>query len=300
MVVFLDIIFLVNVLIDGALLWATARTRSLRFRWWRLAAAAVLGGVYVVFLFFPPLSFLYTLGVKVTLSLLMLLTAFGFGGLQHFARNTAAFYAVNFAAAGAILGLYYIRDSSDDVLSGLVDARVIEPLPAIVLLGLALGFWLFRKVLQTAKRKQEVEQFIAQVEVRIGDVSASCAGLIDTGNQLYDPLTKTPVMVMEAAQWGDHIPEAWLHQIRRAEVDQIIAAIGTDDAFMWQDRLRLVPYRGVNRNTQFMLAIKPDRVIITSGDKRIEAMKVLVGLDGGSLSADQAYQAIIHPALLQP
>ncbi|UUZ85567.1 sigma-E processing peptidase SpoIIGA [Paenibacillus sp. P26] len=48
-----------------------------------------------------------------------------------------------------------------------------------------------------------------------------------------------------------------------------------------------------------MLAIKPDRVIITTEDKQIESMKVLIGLDGGRLSSDNAYQAIIHPSLLQ-
>lgn len=53
---------------------------------------------------------------------------------------------------------------------------------------------------------------------------------------------------------------------------------------------------GVNRNTQFMLAIKPDRVVITTGETQIEAMKVLIGLDGGRLSSDNAYQAIIHPS----
>jgi stage II sporulation protein GA (sporulation sigma-E factor processing peptidase) len=74
--------------------------------------------------------------------------------------------------------------------------------------------------------------------------------------------------------------------------------IGTEP-FVWQDRLRLVPYRGVNRSTQFMLAIKPDRVVITLGEKQYESLKVLIGLDSGKLSSDNAYQAIIHPNLLQ-
>ena len=51
-----------------------------------------------------------------------------------------------------------------------------------------------------------------------------------------------------------------------------LAAIGVEE-FIWQDRLRLVPYRGVNRNTQFMLAIKPDKVVINHNDSRLEATK---------------------------
>lgn len=126
--------------------------------------------------------------------------------------------------------------------------------------------------------------------------------MIDTGNQLYDPLTRTPVMVLEVSLCQDYISESWMRKIRDAEVDQMIAAIGTDDEtdpFIWQDRLRLVPYRGINKSTQFMLAIKPDRVIISYQDKQNESHKVLIGLDGGKLSSDNSYQAIIHPMLMQ-
>ncbi|AEI42591.1 sigma-E processing peptidase SpoIIGA [Paenibacillus mucilaginosus] len=297
MVVYIDIIFLLNLLIDGALLWTTAWTRRMAFRWWRLALAAAIGGSYAVMIFFPPLSFLYTLALKFTLSLIMLLTAFGFGGLQHFLRNLGAFYLVNFVAAGGIVGLIYFRQSAGEILSGILTVRSWDVTLMLLLFAIPFSVWLCRQVIGALRRKQELGSFLAKVDIHIGDSLTTCTGLIDTGNQLYDPLTKTPVMVMEALQWAEHIPEAWLPRIRKAEVDQLVNSIGTD-AFIWQDRLRLVPYRGVNRSTQFMLAIKPDRVVITMEGRTMEAMKVLVGLDGGRLSSDNAYQAIIHPSLV--
>ncbi|NOU95394.1 sigma-E processing peptidase SpoIIGA [Paenibacillus sp. LMG 31456] len=304
MIVYVDIIFLVNVLIDAALLWTTARSRKLEFRWWRLASSACIGGGYVVFMFFPPLSFLFTFGVKFLLSLLMLLTAFGFGGMRYFWSNVGTFYIVNFAAAGTILGVHYFWMSSSDVMNGILFTQSggteHEVQIGLLFLFVVLLFavWLYRHVHQAAKRKDDLASFLAKVDVYIDGFASSCTGLIDTGNQLYDPLTKTPVMVMELSQWGEKIPDSWKLRIERAEVDQILMAIGTEE-FEWQDRLRLVPYRGVNRSTQFMLAIKPDRVVITMGDKQFEAMKVLIGFDSGKLSSDNAYQAIIHPNLLQ-
>ena len=35
----------------------------------------------------------------------------------------------------------------------------------------------------------------------------------DTGNQLSDPLTRTPVMVMEARLWEAHLPQGWSKQL---------------------------------------------------------------------------------------
>ena len=49
----------------------------------------------------------------------------------------------------------------------------------------------------------------------------------------------------------------------------------------------------------FMLALKPDMVRIELGGFEYSASKVLIGLDGGTLSGDRAYRAIIHPALTE-
>jgi stage II sporulation protein GA (sporulation sigma-E factor processing peptidase) len=304
MMVYIDIIFLVNVLIDGALLWTTAKSRKLDFQWWRLICSSCIGGGYVVLMLFPPLSVLFTFGVKLLLSLLMLLTAFGYGGMRYFARNTGAFYIVNFAAAGTVLGVHYLWMSSSDVMNGILYTQSGGPEHEIqigllfLIAAVLFAVWLYRHVHQAAKRKEELASFMAKVEVHIDGYASNCTGLIDTGNQLYDPLTKTPVMVMELSQWAEKFPESWKTRLERSEVEQIITAIGTEE-FAWQDRLRLIPYRGVNRSTQFMLAIKPDKVIIIRDDKQYETVKVLIGLDGGKLSSDNAYQAIIHPNLLQ-
>jgi stage II sporulation protein GA (sporulation sigma-E factor processing peptidase) len=49
----------------------------------------------------------------------------------------------------------------------------------------------------------------------------------------------------------------------------------------------------------FLLAIKPDLVTVIQSGTRFETARVLVGLNPDRLAADQQYQAIIHPALLQ-
>jgi stage II sporulation protein GA (sporulation sigma-E factor processing peptidase) len=305
LVVYADLIFLMNFLMDAAILYTTARTRKLSFRWWRLAVSASIGASYVVMMFVPALSFLYTFFVKCIFSILMIMTAFGFGSLQNFIRSIGTFYLISFAAAGGLFGLHYFLASSSEVMNGILFTHSggmvfqmhIAKTALFILIPGAVFLWWFRGVFTSTKQREGMTQFLAQVQVQIADYTASCTGLIDTGNQLYDPLTRTPVMVMEASEWGEVLPEIWLKRIRSAEVDQLISGIGNDD-FPWQDRLRLVPYRGVNRATTFMLAIKPDKVVITHNDKRMESTKVLIGLDGGKLCTDGSYKAIIHPTLI--
>jgi stage II sporulation protein GA (sporulation sigma-E factor processing peptidase) len=309
MIVYLDLIFLTNFLIDGALLVVTARTRKIRIIWWRLLLSAGVGAAYVVFMFFPALSFMFTFLVKMCFALLMIVISFGFVSLRHFLRNLGTFYLINFVAAGGILGIHYFWETSSEVLNGISISQsggLTHELQfgfMFIAIAFLLLLWFYRNVFTSAKQREELTSFIAKVHIYIGSVQISCTGLIDTGNQLYDPLTRTPVMVLEASECKDYIPEAWMKRIRESDMDQIIAAMGIEseaEAFVWQDRLRLVPYRGINKGTQFMLALKPDRIIIQHNEKQIESFKVFIGLDGGKLSSDNSYQAILHPILMQP
>ncbi|WP_026297094.1 sigma-E processing peptidase SpoIIGA [Paenibacillus daejeonensis] len=303
MIVYVDLVFLLNLVIDGGLLVVTAWVRGVRLLKRRLLAGAVIGASYAAMMFFPPVSFLFTFALKVGLSLLMLWATFGFGGLQPFARHVAAFYGVNFAAAGAVLGGYYLLQSSSELWNGLWFTRSgglgLEMNLGLVLLFilLAAGLLIYKSVLTARRQREQVISHVADVTVYIEDKECRCTGLVDTGNHLYDPLTRIPVMVMEAALWQDELPPSWLARIRESEVDKLVSGIG-EESWIWQDRLRLIPYRGINRGTQFMLALKPDRVRIEQEGRTIETHRVLIGLDGGKLSADDVYQAIIHPSLI--
>ncbi|SFI60096.1 stage II sporulation protein GA (sporulation sigma-E factor processing peptidase) [Paenibacillus sp. UNC496MF] len=303
--VYIDVLFLVNLLIDGSNLLLTAWVRSIRAKWWRVLLAAGVGSVYAVMIVFPSLSFLFTIVVKLLLSLAMLFIAFGFGSVQHFVRLIGAFYGVNFAAAGAVLGFHYLFMNSSNRLWKTVvyvngkPSFMLSTTMIFVLCIVVVGYYIYRSVLTQRRERALVTTHLAEVRVRIDDLEHRCVGLIDTGNQLYEPLTRTPVMVMEASLWQDALPASWLRHIREAKVDQLIAGMTEQEPFAWQDRLRLVPYRGVNRGAQFMLAIKPDLVIVEREGDVFQSKKVLIGLDAGKLVADGTYRAIIHPSLLQ-
>lgn len=303
MVVYVDLIFLFNFIIDGALLLTTAWTRKLDIRWHRLAGAAAIGASYTVFMLIPELSVMYTFIAKVLFSAGMITTAFSYRGLLPFLRNLGMFYVVNFVAAGGLYGLHYFFLPSLDVMNGILvtsSGGLIFPFQThlwIVGLGLAFILFFYLRMFQGAKRKEELTAYIAEVVIKLDDLTLTCKGLIDTGNRLYDPLTKTPVMVVETSLWGDRLPEKWVRHIRRSEVDRMVAVMQEED-FEWPDRIRLVPYRGVNKATQFMLAVKPDEVSLSYNDKHLVTSKVLIGLDAGKLSADGSYEAIIHPDLV--
>lgn len=304
MIVYVDLIFLLNLLIDVILLQTTAWARKIRASPWRILTASVIGAMYVVMMFFPVLSFMFAFMIKLLFSLLMIWTAFGFGSLQNFLRNLGVFYVISFVAAGGIFAIYYALQSSHEVMDGILFTQSggyhfeLKIGGIFILITLPLVIMLYRQIVSTSSNRELLTSFLAKTSIYIEDHSTKCIGLIDTGNQLYDPLTRTPVMIMEIQLWKDIFPDSWIRRIQEGNSDQMMDALGKDE-FKWQDRLRFVPYKGIHENSQFMLAIKPDRVVITHGENTIETHKVWIGLKGGKLCSDNSYQAIIHPALTE-
>lgn len=306
LVVYIDLIFLTNLLIDGALLLTTAWMRKQQAKLWRISLSAVVGALYCLMMFLPALSFMYTFLTKFLFSLVMLWIAFGFGSLQNYLRNLGAFYVVNFVAAGGILGIHYLLMSSSDIWNGILftqsggfsfELKVGSFFSFAAFF--AVLFW-FRNVQKNKQRQERLTSFTGEVTVTIGDFSVTCTGLVDTGNQLTDPLSRLPVMVMEASLLEQKLPKGWKEQLAEGRADNLLLTLDEDDSFPWRDRLRLVPFRGINKGNgaQFMLALKPDEVCVQLEGNLYRTRRVLIGLDGGRLSTEGSYRAIIHPQMV--
>jgi stage II sporulation protein GA (sporulation sigma-E factor processing peptidase) len=304
MIVYLDLILLTSLFFDTAIIMMTAKMRHIQIKIWRTGIAVILGAAYEGFMFVPELQIMYTVFAKLTFAFLVVYIVFGFGGLQQYLRNTGTMYLLYFGTAGTLFAIHFLLLSSGEVINQLLLTPSGEIAFAIQS-GIWLSFptfiaslWFLRSVFASKQRADAIAHQLAKVSVRIGEWSTACKGLVDTGNHLYDPLSRAPVLVMELENWRDMLPRSLQQRIVNREADRVFTDL-EDEPFIWEDRLRLIPYRGAGGGSAFMLAIKPDQVTITTENASYTAQKVLVAFDAGKLSASGAYQAIIHPMLMQ-
>ncbi|MFC5703586.1 sigma-E processing peptidase SpoIIGA [Cohnella faecalis] len=305
MVVYVDIVFFNNLAIDGTVLLTTAKVLRLRPSKLRLFGSAVVGGAYAAAMFLADVPYLYSFAAKVAVSLLMVLLAFGYGGPLRMARHFGAFYTVNFATLGGVVGLSFLFRSSRSPWEGmsftsdgglLLNWKAMQL--AMLVCSIAMSVWLFRKTGESRSKRETLATLLWDVSVRVDDEAWTVRALLDTGNRLYDPLTRIPVMIMEASVWKELLPEGWGERLKGESADRLIAEMNDKptEPFAWAHRLRLVPYRAVNGNTRMMLAIKPDMIeLAREGEPPSRVTRVLIGLDGGTLSSDGTYRAILHP-----
>jgi stage II sporulation protein GA (sporulation sigma-E factor processing peptidase) len=286
MIVYADLLFLFNLAIDFVLLLITAWVLRVPVRKWRVGSAAAFGASYVLLVYVPILSEGFHFIGKIIISMIMVWMAFGFERFQRYGRLFVTFYVVNFVAAGGVMAVNQLL-ASDVVGPG----GVAIPPQISMLFVLGVGFpvtLVFRQVVQVARHSSLVARQLVSVQMVLAEHCVRCVGLVDTGHHLREPFTGKFVLICELDVWKARFPS----EVVAAITDESFDALQLDWRFA--DRLRLIPYTGISRGTQLMIAIRPDSVTI---DGQVQ-QDVLVGFKVEQIHKEKQYQAIVHPGCL--
>lgn len=297
-VVYLDVIWLLNLLIDACLLKLTALMLKREVSRVRLWIGALLASSIIILLF-TPLS-LYISGPlgKVGFSALIIFVTFGYHKWTAFLQNLAGFYFSAFAIGGGLFAIHYFFQNASFYADNhfLTTMNYGDPISWLMVIPAFPLLWYFSKkrIDQTVIRKWQ-NSLGARVSIFIGDCTIHARGMIDSGNKLYDPLTRLPVMFLSREACNQQLPDQLFAQNQWSESTDWIDTL--DDE--WKGRVSLVPYQAVDGNPRLICAIRPDQIIIFHEGKRIECRRALIALTGHKLSSEDDFNCILHPAMLQ-
>jgi len=279
-----------NFVFDYLLLWATDQVVKLGARPVRLILAASLGAAYAVFYqlsiyrVIPYYAVLSSLPMILTVSLVMIFTAFQHLTRQLLVRTLAHFYLILFLAGGAGigLGLYLFHSSLLGMVASIVTLLVVAE----------LGWGIVQK---------QIWEHIYKIPIHISIVGQAIdvIALVDTGNQLRDPLTSSPVVIVESSALKPVLPENILdliHSIGNGAMDGVSSLMAEEG---WSSRFRIIPFASIGKSRGLLVGFRADRVTATIDGRRLQAGNVIIAVYDGQLSADENYQALIHPQLLE-
>lgn len=297
MVVYLDVVWLLNLMIDFLLLRLTAFALKRQVKRWRLWLGALVASFIVFFLFTPLSPYLFHPLGKLLYSAVIVWTAFGYRRFSLYSQSFLTFYFVAFAAGGALFGVhYFIRSSQyyDDWLR-FSTFRYGDPVGwALVIIGFPLVWRFSKKRLEhVAIRKWEMNELMA-VAIVVAGKTIAATGMVDTGNRLNDPVRNLPVMFVNRELLRDWLPERLL---AAKDPARVFLEEGLEEE--WMKRLAVVPYSSVNGRRQLALAFKPDRVEISHPQGTLFCTEVLVALAEQRLSETDDFACLLHPDMIQ-
>lgn len=285
---------------DFFILWAASKLGRLATTFKGLFLGAFIGALYAVLIFVPQFSFTTTFIAKVICSLLMVLASYGFYNVRRFLKSAAYFYLVSFIMGGAVLGSMYLFDDSLYILETWngIAVNVINFKTAWLLVGLiialALGLWGASFI----RRNLQQGPWLVKAYLEIFGQVIETDALVDTGNQLNDPITKEPVMVVEHNKLAHILPAQLTAMFNRKELPSLDEQITTLKDPKWSTRIRLIPFSSLGNQNGMLLGIKPEKVLIQDGSKTYCNEKVILGIYHRKLCSQGTYQALVHPDML--
>ena len=291
-VVYADVLFVLNLVLDCFLLWATGKFMRIKINIWRLLAASVLGGLYGLGMLFAPLNMLYSLPLTVLFSLLMITVAFPIRNFAFLLKTAAVLYIIGFAMAGAALG-------GQAALSGWDGDTLIKT--GVLLFSLCIAIIVARWGMRQYRRNWRKETFKAELEIHMDNRICNITALIDTGNELVDPLTGRPAVIAEAASMSSILPAGLMREISSYGNSNPSRIMSECDNILWRRRLRLLPFNSIGNTNGMLLGFKPDLLVIKSGEGNAEPIStndVIICFSLQRLGNSMGCRAIINPAVL--
>ncbi|HUX47159.1 MAG TPA: sigma-E processing peptidase SpoIIGA [Desulfosporosinus sp.] len=294
---YLDLDILINGGMDALILTLTCRLIHFPVRPSRILAGVILGEIPVLLACYstPP----WTTLSKWVIPFLMVGAAFPARRLYTFLKAMVGFWLLS-AGLGGFVYASWEWVQFDNGLGGNLFSLALNNL-WILPLGALMWWFLQRLWLRWQERNSALEQIIYDLEIDFGGEERGVVcikALLDTGNQLRDPLTGFPVILLE-----EEVAAASLPDNMRSFLNIPWKDYADPWPLLWKvnpslvKHLVFIPFKAIDSQS-WLLGIRPERV--TCFDKKgSRQIKATVALVKQVLSVEGEYQALIHPEHVQ-
>lgn len=245
MKMYIDLFFIFNVIMDYIIIMSTSILLKRRTSYIRMILSSLIGGISSLVLF----TSLNKIVIEIVSIVIMVLISFGYKGIRYLIKNILYMYILS-TLLGGIIYLFNIKVSNSMFLTYLI--IIIISIEVMIL------------YIKENKKMRSIYNNYYKVDIYFKDrEKLSLIGFVDTGNNLYDPYKKRPVIIVP-------------------------------DKYIKENKYILVPYHTVNGNG-LLKCIKPDIIFIDGiGYKG----NVLVGFSD-SFNFGDGVDVILHKDIMK-
>lgn len=265
MVVNLDILVIENSIVNYFLLYITSQTLRLRKSFKNIVLPAFIGGLYVVTLIFPKLYILTKLPFKLLVALLMIYILFYKSSILFDLKALIIYLLYSMLLAGLCLFIELNNCGTFEKNSILYNFSYKRLMLALIVLYLVIN-----RLVIFIRDRIELNSLIFSVDIVFNNYQKTVKAFLDTGNELREPATNLPVMLLESYY-----------------LDKILE----------EKETFYIPYKVVNGETNTLKGFRPQFIRIHRGDNT-EIRQVIIALCENKLSSIGEYNALLSRGII--
>ncbi len=266
MVIYADVLIILNIITDYFILKLTGAILKNQAELKRMIPASVTGGIFSLSALLPTMNIFMDILLKIAMSFIICLLAFGGKHIKTLLRNTAVFFGVTYLYGGIALSIYLLLKPAGMVINNSVVYFNISPIILIISSTVFYFAFMLLRYLLSKNSKQPDE---CTVTALMKDKTVHLNGIVDTGNSLCDIFGLSEIIIVNGK-----------------EIEDIAST------YKNSSRYRIIPVKTVT-GTRMLEGYRFDKATIFYGNEE----KLLINpiLAKSEVPIDGEYNAIINP-----
>ena len=290
MTIYVDVVLIENLIMNYIILLATGLILKTKLKHLRLIIASLLGAIYSIVAYINFLEIYSNFFLKILLSVIIVYIAFNPQTMKKMWKSILIFYLTSFVFGGAAFALIYIIRPQDILIkNGLFLGTY--PLKTVILAAI-VAFIVIITAFTIVKTKVTKKDMFCNIEIKLNGKILKTKALIDSGNMLKEPITNTPVVVIERSLLYEYLPKEILNHL-----DDIIGGdlekIPEEIRNQYISRLKLIPFSSLGKQNGMLIGIKPEYLKIIKEEQEIKKENVILGIYNKSLTKKGEYRALM-------
>ena len=289
--IYIDIVFLENLIMNSIIIYATSIILKLKTKMIRVVISSAIGSIYAIITYITELP-IYTSKIsKIILAIVIVYVAFNPQNVRIMWKQVLIFYLTSFVFGGVALYLiYFVKPQEVFIKNGIF---VGEYVLKVIFLGAIMAFIVIKISIKFIKTKINVKDMFCKIKIKINGKEIETKAMIDTGNLAKEPITNTPVVIVESSLLEKILPIDILKNI-----DNILAGNldGVNEEYI--SRLRCIPFSSLGKQNGMLLGIKADKLIVEKEEEKRTTNNVIIGVYDKSLTKRGEYRALIGLELI--
>lgn len=290
MTIYVDVIFLENLIINYIILYTTAIIAKIKLKYLKILFGSLIGAIYSIIYYILNITIYSNFVVKIVLSVIIIYISFTPKDIKNLFKQVLYFYLVSFVFAGAALGIIYMVNSQNiNIQNGVLigDYTIIT-----ILIGIIIAYIITVFTFKLIKSKISKKDLVCAISIKIKGEKVETKAMVDTGNLLREPITGTAVVVMEHTLFYNVIPKEILNNIENilgGDLSQIPENIRNE----YISKLKVIPFSSLGKQNGMLLGIKADCIEINYKDEIIKKDNIIIGIYNKSLTKRGEYRSLI-------
>lgn len=295
MTIYIDVVLIENLIMNYIILFTTGLILKLKIQSIRILIASLLGAIYSIIAYTGVLKIYSSFLLKIVLSVLIVYIAFNPQNVRKMWKDLLIFYLTSFVFGGAAFALIYIVKPQDIIMkNGLFLGTY--PLKTVIL-GAVIAFAVIIAAFSIVKSRISKKDMFCEIETKINNKIVRTRAIIDTGNMLKEPITNTPVVVVEHTLLYECIPKEILNNLENI-IGGDFKKVPEQIKEKYISELKLIPFSSLGKQNGMLLGIKPEYIKIIKEEEEEIKKNVIIGIYNKSLTKKGEYRALMGIELI--